>query len=918
MQNKRRLSSAIICAVMLIALVMVPLFALSASAAEASVTKTGKELTTLAGVSTSSNGGSVDGKTIELDEYVTVKFDKAGAGTAPAYYSESIRLYQNGGTLTITATDAVIKNVSITAGSSSYNGNNGKVSAGSLSIDDTAVTISDVGEDSVVFTTAGTRLYVKSLTVTYDVSATACAHADQSTETVEATCTEDGYEIITCNDCGKELSNEILKKLGHNYVDGVCTECGVVESAEPKWVLTDISKIKANDIVVIAMTKNGNTYAMSNDKGTGSAPAAVLVTVDGDELDGDIAETIKWNISYADGSFNIYPNGVTSNALYCTATNNGVRVGTNANKAFTIDAASGYIKNTATNRYLGVYNSQDWRCYTSPTTANIANQTFGFYVYTEPSVVDPDAPVCEHANQSTIKVDATCTVNGSITVKCDDCGDDLSVEAILATNHANKTTTTVDATCTVDGSVTVTCDDCGVKLSESVIKAHHTYIDGVCDVCGEIEPDYSGRYYIAAIRSEGNYFWMTSDLGDASTKRYQIVDSGLTELPAEIEEADGTVFVVVKNGDGTYSICAEDVDGNNYLGWTSGNSGILVEEADALKLTIDENDDGTLAIHFTGDVERYLALNSNPEYAYFAWYKSGQCQNLSLVPVVEPVEPEAPEYTEPTITGAQVNVGENLAIKYHVYIPDGEYTSVILKVTNEGHGTYAELEGTLVEDGTYVFVYDNIAPQCMSDLLDAYLIIDGETVATVEDYSIVQNAKNLANDNPEDTELKQFLADLLAYGMAAQLYTGYEVTITEADIAAIGAASNNAPAESSVSLGDRTAPDKAYIAGAGVRFDSEVQIFVAIAGANAAEAKVVVNGEKYDVVDGKAYLPAMSLTELSASVEIALELDGEPVHTVTYGFYTYAYQMSIAGDAAMANLALALYNCAESAKAYLD
>ena len=282
----------------------------------------------------------------------------------------------------------------------------------------------------------------------------------------------------------------------------------------------------------------------------------------------------------------------------------------------------------------------------------------------------------------------------------------------------------------------------------------------------------------------------------------------------------------------------------------------------------------------------------------------------------EPLAPALP--AEPTITGAKVNVGENLAIKYHVYIPDGEYTSVILKVTNEGHNTYAELEGTLVEDGTYVFVYDNIAPQCMSDLLDAYLIIDGETVATVEDYSIVQNAKNLANDNPEDTELKQFLADLLAYGMAAQLYTGYEVTITKADIAAIGAASNAAPAESSVSLGDRTAPDKAYIAGAGVRFDSEVQIFVAIAGANASEAKVVVNGEKYDVVDGKAYLPAMSLTELSASVEIALELDGEPVHTVTYGFYTYAYQMSIAGDAAMANLAVALYNCAESAKAYLN
>ena len=45
---------------------------------------------------------------------------------------------------------------------------------------------------------------------------------------------------------------------------------------------------------------------------------------------------------------------------------------------------------------------------------------------------------------------------------------------------------------------------------------------------------YEGRYYIASIRSSGNYFYMSSDLGTASTKRYQAVDSGLTTLPASI------------------------------------------------------------------------------------------------------------------------------------------------------------------------------------------------------------------------------------------------------------------------------------------------------------------------------------------------------------------------------------------------
>ncbi len=65
--------------------------------------------------------------------------------------------------------------------------------------------------------------------------------------------------------------------------------------------------------------------------------------------------------------------------LYCTATNNGVRVGTNDNKVFTV-SNQGYLVNSGTSRYIGVYNSQDWRCYTSINN-NIQNQTFTYYKY---------------------------------------------------------------------------------------------------------------------------------------------------------------------------------------------------------------------------------------------------------------------------------------------------------------------------------------------------------------------------------------------------------------------------------------------------------------------------------------------------------------------------------------------------------
>ena len=93
-------------------------------------------------------------------------------------------------------------------------------------------------------------------------------------------------------------------------------------------------------------------------------------------LSGEIAGNIQWNVASTNDSYIFYPNGDTENWLYCTNTNNGVRVGTNDNKAFEIK--DDYLFNTATSRYIGIYDSQDWRCYTS-INANIKDQGFKFY-----------------------------------------------------------------------------------------------------------------------------------------------------------------------------------------------------------------------------------------------------------------------------------------------------------------------------------------------------------------------------------------------------------------------------------------------------------------------------------------------------------------------------------------------------------
>ncbi len=157
----------------------------------------------------------------------------------------------------------------------------------------------------------------------------------------------------------------------------------VEKEAPASWIATDLADITATDEVVITMAKGSQVYALTSAKGSSAAPTAVAVTVKNKELTAASTDGLVWNIANDNGTLTIYPKGQTATWLYTTDNNNGVRVGTGDNKIFVID--SGYLKNTKTNRYLGVYlDNPDWRCYTS-TSTNIGGQTLCFYVKGDPT-----------------------------------------------------------------------------------------------------------------------------------------------------------------------------------------------------------------------------------------------------------------------------------------------------------------------------------------------------------------------------------------------------------------------------------------------------------------------------------------------------------------------------------------------------
>lgn len=133
------------------------------------------------------------------------------------------------------------------------------------------------------------------------------------------------------------------------------------------WVKTDITALKEGD--VIAIVDVASNHAMSNDKGTSNAPDAVDVSISNGTTITNVANNLQW--LFEKPSYGVYRFKVagTSNYLYSTNTNNGVRVGnTNSPKDFEIKQDSNsndFLYVTDLSRYLGVYSNQDWRTYTS-------------------------------------------------------------------------------------------------------------------------------------------------------------------------------------------------------------------------------------------------------------------------------------------------------------------------------------------------------------------------------------------------------------------------------------------------------------------------------------------------------------------------------------------------------------------------
>ncbi|MBQ2876838.1 MAG: hypothetical protein IJE25_07495 [Clostridia bacterium] len=850
----------------------------------------------------------------------------------------------------------------------------------------TAVEVDTTTNKTVTFSTAsgGVRCMVNSIVFKKDAVEPDCQHTNTTTTTVDATKTEDGSITVICDECGYEVSKEIIPALGCK-IDFVVPEGAIApthsdavvatmpeavdapdgtyaydyvfvgwaknsvsnSSSKPtlyapgdkvtltgdttfyavysymvkaddgagssSFRLKDISSITTGTTVIITVTtSDGTVYAMLNSNGTGSAPTAVKITVENGEIVGEVNENLQWYIENDNGDLSFYLDENKTNWLYCTNGNNGVRVGTNTSKIFSIDSTSGYLKHTGTSRYVGVYvTNPDWRCYTS-VTSNIANQTLGFYALTTSSFETQyttvlEAGECSHSNITTVKVDPTCTEEGSITHKCNDCGRE-DIEILEALGHDYSEEITKAPTCEAEGEKTYTCSACEHSYTEAVDKINHNFVDGKCDMCGKVVADAEFK------------------LGDDGNPSHS--DGSEAE---SYEETDGEYRLVISDGSKFY--CgARDALGNSCLKLGTNNA--------AGKFTIIVPDNvGKVVIYVAGykKTDAKISVNGteytvtedsdNGEYCAITVYtystKTVEFTTLSggyraLINSIEFYDEESAE-----LTGASLNAGKDLTLKYKVSIPEGDDIANYRMVFTMNNKEYVVTTYT-VEGDKYVFSFTGIAPQDIADLVNAYLYKadSEEAVAEKLDYSVVEFAKDFVEQYGNDASYADYLTllgNLLVYGQAAKDYTDYKVDEEIEPVAGLISTNDKAAADASVrELTQNVEGADATFAGVGVRFDYVNRIYVRYEVRNDAEARVkAMMGDtelELELIDGKWYTPALTATQFDETVTFTLSIDGEVVQTLTYSVNSYVVAKQGSTNSEVANLVVALYNYGTAAE----
>ena len=300
-------------------------------------------------------------------------------------------------------------------------------------------------------------------------------------QTVTITCTTAGATIYYTTDGTNPTNGSTLysapitvnetmtlKAIAYNsegQASAVATAAYTIQLPTPTQTFSMIDGHNVIEGQTYLIVDLNSSKALTSANGTTVAPTAVEVTITNDQIITNNADLL-WTFEAAEDGYIIHPAGDNDKWLYSTDANNGVRVGTNEANTWTLDITDeanpnyhGFMHN-GTSRYLGVYNNQDWRAYTSINN-NIKDTQIALFV-----LGDTPSPSITISNNEEIAYNATSgsfnfTINNPVSG-----GTTTVAENVDWISNAAISGTTVNFTATVNN---------GAAAREGVITLTYTY-----------------------------------------------------------------------------------------------------------------------------------------------------------------------------------------------------------------------------------------------------------------------------------------------------------------------------------------------------------------------------------------------------------------------------------------------------------
>ena len=416
---------------------------------------------------------------------------------------------------------------------------------------------------------------------------------------------------------------------------------------------------------------------------------------------------------------------------------------------------------------------------------------------------------------------------------------------------------------------------------------------------------------------------------------YQATDSGFVkyeEYTLSFEGLENTISVV--NGEKISAELPMIPEREGYVGaWsidgvriTSDTLYTFGKDAQATisyglisySITINRVDGSQGLITFTVEdrAEKLLEIQPTPadkEYVY-SFEESIPTQLELKNYTFNEVKSEAPPST--AIVSQSLTVGEAFSMNIYVVVI-GEVPQMRFAM---GERTVT-VEGKLVDESKqkYVYTFEGIAADQLSDTFTATLFNGEEEVDSLQ-YSVEEYLEALSKTEIND-KLKTLIADIVAYGQAAERYVGR----TESGIQTVSELAPSLYTEltdshykKSISTSENVEATSVYVEYSGA--NKIVVRFVATATEN---LTVTVNGEKagytlveegntvYEVQSSPVYVNGMD-----NSYTFVFSIGDETVQTVRYSVKAYAHQMQNSENDVAADYAKALYNVGLSLTAY--